>query len=123
MTIKVLGIDLGKSNFHVIGHNQSGKVVFKKHFTRTSLKQFVVQQPTCIIAMESCPSSQWWASFCKQTGHETRLLPDQYVKPYVKTNKNDFIDAEAIAEAAMRPTMRFVPIKSIDNQVRLVTPR
>jgi len=121
--ISVLGIDLGKSTFHAIGHNQQGRVIFKKQFTRTRLLTFLQQLPVCIVAMESCPSSQWLGRYCQSLGHDTRLLPPQYVKPYVKTNKNDFIDADAIAEAAARPNMRFVPVKSEVQQAQLVSHR
>jgi len=119
--IKVLGIDLGKANFHVIGHNDQGRTIFKKVFTKTALLSYLHKIPTSIVAMESCPGSQWLGRRVQSYGHDTRLLPPQYVKAYVKTNKNDFIDADAIAEAAIRPNMRFVPIKSVEQQSALVT--
>ena len=119
--IKVLGIDLGKSNFHVIGHNEAGRTIYKKAFTKKALIAYLSKLPACIVAMESCPGSQWLGRKVESFGHDTRLLPPQYVKAYVKTNKNDFIDADAIAEAAIRPNMRFVPIKSVEQQSALVT--
>jgi len=121
--IRVLGIDLGKSSFHVVGHNEHGRIIFKKRFSRQALLTYLQQLPICTVAMESCPGSQWLGRYSQSLGHDARLLPAQYVKPYVKTNKNDFIDADAIAEAAIRPTMRFVPIKSEHQQAALTTHR
>jgi transposase len=115
--IKVLGIDLGKSTFHVIGHDHAGREVSRSKFNRAKLLQYLSNHPKVLIAMESCGGSHWLARRCQSFGHDVKLIPPQYVKPYVKTNKNDFIDADAIAEAATRPSMRFVSVKSEQAQV------
>ena len=115
--IKVLGIDLGKSTFHAIGHDHAGRELFRKKFNRANLLQYLSNHPKVLIAMESCGGSHWLARRCQSFGHDVKLIPPQYVKPYVKTNKNDFIDADAIAEAATRPSMRFVSVKSEQAQV------
>ncbi|MGI3104103.1 IS110 family transposase [Vibrio alginolyticus] len=113
----IIGIDLGKNSFHLVGHDQSGRQVFKKKLTRQKLLEFLSFHEPVIIAMESCGGSHWLARKCAEFGHTTKLIPPQYVKPYVKTNKNDFIDADAIAEAASRPTMRFSSAKTESAQV------
>lgn len=115
-TIKVLGIDLGKSSFHVIGRDKSHNRIFRKKFTRSKLIEFLQQLPACLIAFEACGGAHWLGRKCLLMGHEVKLIPPQYVKPYVKGNKNDFIDAEAISEAVTRPNMRFVPVKSEQAQ-------
>ncbi len=97
--IKVVGIDLGKSSFHLVGHDHTGREQFRKHLTCSKLIQFLSQTPKTMIAIESCGDSHWLARKCQALGHEVKLIPPQYVKPYVKTNKNDYIDADAIAEA------------------------
>lgn len=114
--IKVLGIDLGKSSFHVIGRDKSDHPIFRKKFTRSKLVEFLQQLPPCLIAFEACGGSHWLGRKCQLMGHDVRLIPPQYVKPYVKGNKNDFIDAEAISEAVTRPNMRFVSVKSEQAQ-------
>ena len=115
--IKVLGIDLGKSTFHVVEHDHAGREVSRSKFNRAKLLQYLSNHPKVLIAMESCGGSHWLARRCQSFGHDVKLIPPQYVKPYVKTNKNDFIDADAIAEAATRPSMRFVSVKSEQAQV------
>ena len=115
MELQTLGIDLGKTMFHAVGLNQRGEVVLRKKFSRRQLLQFTVNLKVVLIGMESCGGAHFLGRSLREQGHEVRLLPAQYVKPFVKTNKNDFIDAEAIAEAVGRPTMRFVPIKSDDQ--------
>jgi transposase len=110
--IHILGIDLGKNWFHLIGIDTRGKVVLRKKLNRGKLMAFIADLPTCIVSMESCPGSQFLGRRCEDAGHEVRIIPAQFVKPYVKSNKNDFNDAQAIAEAASRATMRFVPLKS-----------
>jgi len=110
--IKVLGIDLGKSSFHVIGRDHCDHPIFRKQFTRSKLLAYLQQLPPCLIAFEACSGAHWLGRKCQSYGHRVKLIPPQYVKPYVKGNKNDFIDAEAISEAATRPGMRFVAIKS-----------
>lgn len=115
MGIGAIGIDLGKSVFHVVGLDEDGEVIFRKKFSRTALLHFTGNLQVRVIGMECCGGAHFLGrALCKQ-GHEVRLMPAQYVKPYVKTNKNDYIDAEAIAEAVGRPKMRFVPIKSDDQ--------
>ncbi len=116
-TIRVIGIDLGKNTFHLIGHDFSGREVFRKKLNRQKLLQLLSVHEPVIVAMEACGGAHWLARRCESYGHQVRLIPAQYVKPYVKTNKNDFIDADAIAEASMRPNMRFVSPKSELAQV------
>lgn len=115
MELHTLGIDLGKTGFHAVGMNQRGEVVLRKKFTRSQLLHFTVNLRVVLIGMESCGGAHFLGRALRGQGHDVRLIPAQYVKPFVKTNKNDFIDAEAIAEAVGRPTMRFVPIKSDDQ--------
>ena len=113
----IIGIDLGKNSFHLVGHDHAGNQLFKKKLTRQKLLEFLYCHESVIIAMESCGGSHWLARKCTEFGHTAKLIPPQYVKPYVKTNKNDFIDADAIAEAASRPTMRFSSAKTESAQV------
>jgi transposase len=115
MKIHTIGIDLGKTKFHVVGLNERGEVVVRKQFSRAQLLRFTANRKVHLIGMEACGGSHFLGRALQQQGHEVRLIPAQYVKPYVKTNKSDYIDAEAIAEAVGRPTMRFVPIKSDDQ--------
>src|SRR5438477_5187904 len=115
MKIHTIGIDLGKTSFHVIGMNERGEVVARKHFSRAQLLRFTANVHVELIGMEACGGAHFLGRSLREQGHEVRLIPAQYVKPYVKTNKSDYIDAEAIAEAVGRPTMRFVPIKSDDQ--------
>ncbi len=122
-TIKVLGIDLGKSSFHLVARDSSSATCFRKQFTRPKLLEYLAQLPECTIALESCGGAHWLARQCQSMGHNVKLIPPQYVKPYVKGNKNDFIDAAAIAEACTRPDMRFVPVKSESAQIIAVCHR
>src|ERR1700755_793781 len=115
MGIRTIGIDLGKTVFHLIGVNARGEVVVRKKCSRTQLLRFTSNLRECLIGMEACGGSHFLGRALREQGHDVRLMPAQYVKPYVKTNKNDYIDAEAIAEAVTRPTMRFVPIKTDDQ--------
>ena len=116
MDLHTIGIDLGKTVFHVVGMSQNGEVVVRKKFSRTQLLRFTANVRVELIGMEACAGSHCLGRALCLQGHQVRLMPAQYVKPFVKTNKNDFIDAEAIAEAVNRPTMRFVPIKT-DEQL------
>ncbi len=116
MELHTIGIDLGKTVFHLVGLNRSGEVVVRKKFSRRQLLQFTANLHVDLIGMEACGGAHFLGRALGGQGHEVRLMPAQYVKPYVKTNKNDYIDAEAIAEAVARPTMRFVPIKT-DEQL------
>jgi transposase len=111
MELHTIGIDLGKTVFHLVGLNQRGEVVVRKKFSRWQLLQFTANLHVDLIGMEACGGAHFLGRALREQGHEVRLMPAQYVKPYVKTNKNDYIDAEAIA----RPTMRFVPIKTDDQ--------
>ena len=115
MKIRTIGIDLGKTSFHLVGLNERGEVVMRKKCSRAQLLRFTANRKVHLIGMEACGGSHFLGRALAQQGHEVRLIPAQYVKPYVKTNKSDYIDAEAIAEAVGRPTMRFVPIKSDDR--------
>ena len=115
MEIRTIGIDLGKTVFHFVGVNARGQVVVRKKGSRTQLLRFTANLPQCLIGMEACGGSHFLGRALREQGHDVRLMPAQYVKPYVKTNKNDYIDAEACSEAVTRPTMRFVPIKSDDQ--------
>ena len=108
----IIGIDLAKNVFHLVGHDLAGRETFRKKLTRQKTLQLLSVHEPIIVAMEACGGSHWFARKCQEYGHQVKLLPSQYVKPYVKTNKNDFIDADAIAEAAVRPKMRFVSPKS-----------
>ena len=114
--IKVVGIDLAKSIFHLHGANSQGKVVVRKKLSRSKLTVFMANLPPCLVAMEACGGSHDWARKLMEMGHDVRLISPQFVKPYVKSNKNDVADAEAICEAVQRPGMRFVPIKSVEQQ-------
>lgn len=116
-TPTIIGIDLGKRTFHLHAQNHHGKPMFRKVLSRQKLLGYLAQQPACLVVMEACAGSHYWARQIQALGHDVRLVPPQYVKPFVKTNKNDFADAEAICEAASRPTMRFATIKSEDQQI------
>src|SRR5437899_4148012 len=115
MEIDTIGIDLGKTVFHLVGLNVRGEVVVRKKFSRTQLLRFTANVHVQLLAREACGDAPFLGRARREQGHEGRLIPAQYVKPYVKTNKSDYIDAEAIAEAVARPTMRFVPIKTDDQ--------
>src|SRR5579862_4663451 len=112
MQLQTIGIDLGKTLFHLVGLNPRGEVVVRKKFSRKQLLHFTANLQAKLIGMEACGGSHFLGRALRAQGHEVRLMPAQYVKPYVKTNKSDYIDAEAIAEAVQRPRMRFVPIKT-----------
>lgn len=108
----VYGVDIGKNIFHVVALGADGSPVQKVKFRRDTLLQFFERAAPAVVGMESCAGSQWLARKIQKLGHKVRLIPAQFVKPFVKSNKSDIIDAEAIAEAATRPTMRFAAIKS-----------
>ncbi len=116
MNVKLLAIDIAKNIFQLHGVDGSGKAVLKKKIGRKELLSFIGNFPICVIAMEACGGSNYWARQFKKLGHEVKLISPQYVKPFVTSNKNDRNDAQAIAEAASRPSMKFVPIKRIDQQ-------
>jgi len=104
-----------KTVFHLVGLNLRGEVVVRRKCSRTQLLQFTENIQADLIGMEACAGAHFLGRALREQGHEVRIIPAQYVKPYVKTNKSDFIDAEAIGEAVARPTMRFVPIKTDDQ--------
>ncbi len=115
-TIRTLGIDIAKHTFQLHGADESGKAVHKKRLPRRELAAHVPNMPHCIVVMESCGGANYWARVFQRSGHMVRLISPQFVKPFVKTNKNDANDAEAIVEAASRPSMNFVPIKQVEQQ-------
>ena len=121
--IQVAGIDLAKSVFQVCAINSAGKPILNRSFRCNQLLKFFSNLTPCLIGMEACGSAHYWARELQKLGHEVRLMPPQYVKPYVKTNKNDAADAEAICEAVTRPTMRFVTVKSEEQQALLLVHR
>jgi transposase len=114
--VSTIGLDIAKHVFQAHGADASGHVVFRKRLTREKLLAFFVVQPTCIVAMEACAGAHHWAREIGALGHTVCLIPPAYVKPFVKRQKNDASDAEAICEAAQRPTMRFVPVKDEAQQ-------
>ena len=114
--VRTIGLDLAKSVFQVHGADETGAVVFRKQLRRGQVLKFFGDLPQCLVAMEACGSSHFWARKIGWLGHEVRMIPPAYVKPFVKRQKNEMADAEAICEAAQRPTMRFVPVKSKETQ-------
>jgi transposase len=116
MKITTIGIDLAKSVFAVHGVNEHGRPVLKKVLKRDKMLAFFANLPACLIGMEACGSALYWARKLQGMGHTVRLIAPQFVKPYVKTNKNDAADAEAICEAVARLNMRFVQIKNVEQQ-------
>ncbi len=123
MKISTCGIDLAKAVFQIHGADQHGKVCLRKQIKRAQMLSFFVKLDPCLIGMEACGSAHYWARKLTEMGHTVRLMAPQFVKPYVKTNKNDAADAEAICEAVSRPGMRFVPIKNPDQQALLALHR
>ena len=115
MEIRSVGIDLGKTSFHLVALGDRCKVLLKKRFTLKQLIAFAANLQTCLIGMESCSGSHFLGRALREQGHDVKLIPAQFVKPFVKSHKNDFVDAEAIAEAVERENMRFVPIKTDDQ--------
>jgi transposase len=123
MNITTIGIDLAKSVFQVHGTDERGRAVLTKVLRRSQMMQFFSQRPACLIGMEACGSAHFWARKLTALGHTVKLMAPQFVKAYVKTNKNDARDAEAICEAVGRPSMRFVAIKSPEQQALLALHR
>ena len=118
-----IGLDLGKSVFQVHGVDAGGAVVIQRRLTRGKLLGFFAKQPPCLVGMEACAAAHHWGRERSKLGHRVRLMPPRYVKPYVKRQKNDAADAEAICEAVTRPNMRFVEIKTCEQQGTLVLHR
>ena len=108
----LIRIDLAKRVFHLHGARDDGSVMFRKKLSRAQLLAFIAQHPRCIVAMQACATAHGRGREFEKLGHDVRLTPATYVKPFVKRQKNDVADAEAIVEAVLRPTMRFVPVKT-----------
>ncbi len=123
MSVRTVGLDLAKQVFQVHGVDDAGRPILKKRLRREEVRGFFAGLASCLIGMEACASSHYWARELAAVGHEVRLMPPSYVKPYVKRQKNDAADAEAICEAVTRPNMRFVPVKSEDQQAVLMLHR
>lgn len=119
MKITTVGIDLAKNVFQVHGVDEHGKAVLRKQIKRAQVVEFFANLPPCLIGMEACGSAHHWARKLQALGHTVKLMAPQFVKPYVKTNKNDAADAEAICEAVRRPNMRFVSTKTVEQQAVL----
>jgi transposase len=122
-TVTTIGLDIAKSVFQVHGVDEAGGVVLRQRLTRSRMLKFFARLPSCLIGIEACASSHYWARELVALGHDVKLMPAQYVKPYVKRSKNDAADAEAICEAVTRPTMRFVGIKSPEQQSAMMLHR
>lgn len=116
--VNIIGVDLAKQVFQVHGANADGSVTFRKKLSRAQFLPFLADQPHCTVAMEACATAHGWGRDIRELGHEVKLIPPQYVKPFVKRQKNDRADAEAITEAAVRPTMQFVEVKTVEQQSR-----
>ena len=116
MNISLLGIDIAKDVFQLHGADSLGKKLLKKRISRNELAEYIIKLPSCTIVMESCGGANYWARKFSKMGHHVKLISPQFVKPFVKTNKNDANDAEAIVEAASRSSMNFVPIKQVEQQ-------
>jgi len=114
--VTTIGLDIAKTVFQVHGVSTSGELVVRRRLRRSEVVRFFAKLPRCLVGMEACATAHHWARTLIDLGHEVRLMPPAYVKPYVKRQKNDQTDAEAICEAVTRPTMRFVPIKSVEQQ-------
>lgn len=114
--VTTIGLDIAKQVFHVHGADASGAMLFSRRIRREKLMEFFAAQPRCVVALEACAGAHYWGRELMKLGHEARLIPPAYVKPFVKRQKNDAADAQAICEAAQRPTMRFVPVKSEEQQ-------
>ncbi|EBJ1820363.1 IS110 family transposase [Salmonella enterica subsp. enterica] len=116
MTVTTIGIDLAKNVLQIHGVDGNGRCKLRKRIKRSQMTVFFANMPPCLIGMEACAGAHHWARILASQGHDVRLMPPQFVKPYVKTNKNDMADAEAICEAATRPNMRFVSVKTPEQQ-------
>jgi transposase len=114
-SIAVVGIDIGKNSFHVVGHDQRGAIVLRQKWSRGQVEARFANMPSCLIGMEACVGAHHLSRKLNELGHSARLMPAKYVRPYSKGQKNDFRDAEAIAEAVQRPTMKFVATKTADQ--------
>ena len=122
-TITTVGLDIAKSVFQVHGVDVDGAVVIRKRVSRAKVLEFFSTLPSCLVGIEPCPSAHHWSRQLQALGHTVRLMPPSYVKAYLKRSKNDANDAEAICEAVTQPTMRFVPIKTKEQQSALMLHR
>ncbi|HYM53342.1 MAG TPA: IS110 family transposase [Candidatus Dormibacteraeota bacterium] len=123
MDLVTVGLDIAKSMFQLHGTDRLGKPVLRRKLPRSKMLEFFANLPSCRIGLEACGGAHYWARELTKLGHEVRLMPPQYVKPYVKTNKHDAADAEGCCEAVQRPNMRFVPVKSEQQQALLMLHR
>ena len=123
MEITTVGLDLAKHVFQVHGVDEAGHVLVKKRLRRSQVIAFFARLPPCLVGMEACATAHFWARALRALGHEVRLMPPQYVKAYVRRGKNDAADAAAICEAVTRPSMRFVAVKSEEQQAALAIHR
>ena len=114
-SVTTIGIDIGKNTFHLIGLDKTGAIVLRQKLSRGQVNARLANMPPCLIGMEACVGAHHLGRQLKALGHDARLMPARYVRPYSKGQKNDFRDAEAIAEAVLRPTMKFVAIKTVDG--------
>ena len=122
-TVMTIGLDIAKSVFQVHGIDAAGRVVIRRQLKRRFVLSFFEKLPPCLVGIEACASSHHWSRELQALGHRVRLMPPAYVKPYVKRQKNDTTDAEAICEAVTRPNMRFVPTKTVEQQSCLMLHR
>ena len=114
-TIATIGIDIGKNTFHLVGLDERGAIVLRQKLSRGQVSARLANMPPCLVGMEACVGAHHLSRQLFALGHEVKLVPGQFVKPFRKGQENDFRDAEAVAEAVQRPTMRFVPTKSVDQ--------
>ncbi|SYX88958.1 Transposase for insertion sequence element IS1328 [Pseudomonas reidholzensis] len=121
--VALVGIDIGKHTFHLHAQDRSGREVLRKKCSRQQLMRFFSNHPVCTVVMEACAGAHYLARELKAAGHDAKLISPQFVRPFVKSNKNDFVDARAICEAASRPTMRFVAAKTVEQQTLSVSHR
>ena len=117
-TVTLIGIDIGKHRFHLVGHDAHGNILLKRQFGRHTLIDFLARHPACCIVMEACCGAHWLARKLAGFGHAVQLIAPQYGRPFVQGNKNDFLDAQAMCEAGSRPARRYVAVKSPEQQAQ-----